>query len=1013
MDVKCENLQNDEFPLTILHFNEDLLVPEIGSTVVISENQTESVCDSPSKIWTGKRVLCSFSANNADLDDYPFHAVTYGEPGELYGLPYNDHNYAKVWEEESNSDNQLALLAKVALSRKESTDVEIQRSDSSGNGNMSNSTEVISSPGYRSPSVPHVTIIKTPFLNQNYQTSSSIQQKLSGPTCKVATSNGRTILLTPSRGNLGASVQIHRVSSVNTSQVLLRTDFASTGVGNVSNGISSTFNGSIRCICGFTRDDGCLVQCTNCKIVSPMPLNNSLEMFLCFGLELKSREDNWLAEVMRRIERMEKKRKKNPTKKPKVDIDNKSVEPEPELHPPKPLFPDQHEDKKQVEVKEEIPLKSDEALKGELLVVPKKALRKPASSASTGSHPPTTPLSREDRWMQWQIQRIAEMESSDAPAGDHLQHQSTSGSSIKQRRRCSSGAKSSLPRRSPQKKETSDRGTDGAGGEAECSLIVYKRREQDPMAKFSRSRTGNHHRQQQNFLNRSYSLVESFVDEDLPAGGELLDDHSGVVGANGASNFNDPSCSNAVPSVGSSSPPKPSKKRWLSQGIVIIIVLNILDTPYFSQPFALKTVLCIHVRSLTSVHTSEYWALMEEDQQHQQNPPSRTTPSPVDSLTPPDSTFNPLNFQNQRALNPKKRIISQLEEAMAQQRQSPSPLDSHIEVSPSSDAPTPASRLPLKKRQSEEDTVGDGSRPGTPRKPKLEKVRMSLSEYRRRRGLSTASVESTGANKAQALPPVVVPVSLTTPPGSPAVDLKRLALPSLPLVPPTSEFPLGGPRTPSEPPSDEDEEKRMDISLPTLSTPFLHRSQQPPPLSAPASLPSPMQGTVERFHDSFSIDSSEKPRMLWIFKNNCGSFRITWFETLSELDADFLKIVLTLLFKNQFGHQWNAAISSYEHSLNVTHSTIGWDGPTNSLITNTFKGYEGGGERNMELIAKEPLKSFLGKVLHMKSLVTFRFTSQNKLLHPSHFSPEYHNIGKVVFFNSCIFMPSYKYQRTQ
>ncbi|KAH9284212.1 Histone-lysine N-methyltransferase 2E [Echinococcus granulosus] len=1668
MDVKCENLQNDEFPLTILHFNEDLLVPEIGSTVVISENQTESVCDSPSKIWTGKRVLCSFSANNADLDDYPFHAVTYGEPGELYGLPYNDHNYAKVWEEESNSDNQLALLAKVALSRKESTDVEIQRSDSSGNGNMSNSTEVISSPGYRSPSVPHVTIIKTPFLNQNYQTSSSIQQKLSGPTCKVATSNGRTILLTPSRGNLGASVQIHRVSSVNTSQVLLRTDFASTGVGNVSNGISSTFNGSIRCICGFTRDDGCLVQCTNCKVFQhaecmapssssilpkpyrcelcqprpvmiseaiglqrrkmaicntspslatktirltgptaafrlprsnvpttprvhnptvapnrffltggasgqstaatslsvrpiqvrlgevvgsssggaalyqvdsaalnhfsprfinldtavarqqsqpymttvgnqrsskrkqdlftlagesvsfdamtsnysydeanvangqhmPVSANNdhtntlscgegnelpgpkfyrtpsqvvgsvcgldviegakpqssgslatafsevtgdvsavtglstgvpepaspdvviwsdsyekaaetrlsdalkqrirnifltpserelkTLQMadsfalsrgqqrcrvtsfelgrkgliateciypnqpvieykgyamlldeytqqhnykrhynpFVLFykqldkaaicldasnygnearfirrscmpncevrltfppadsfssvvnpqciqfvvtssisrvipaGTELtlafdfdytacyypvrcacgrgaplcavadwlrrhhhsssslhgydycdaeeghrrtadedqgegdcdfddiddgseaidyqydrnplshrsrhhhgfvektthsrialkrllnskhvspafsrvpypsakhmvqeqyrrhqngmpaafglskrgfrgvrgtrgsgrgrgggglirqqqqhlrasrprgrppsssikrnlvrrppplcsplqrhnsdveeeereeedgvnhcalptsssprtdvtepgatspwtcstrssaiesrvhcfgnigvnkkgsarreqhqirqrrsskmhsprrtcrrssmgtsngpvtspvmppeadsvfierpseelkspisamskakrvrktggrlsngvdgsprlfekgsssaakrtrrqsnvetcdhplgeqgdgedktkekalttrssKSREDNWLAEVMRRIERMEKKRKKNPTKKPKVDIDNKSVEPEPELHPPKPLFPDQHEDKKQVEVKEEIPLKSDEALKGELLVVPKKALRKPASSASTGSHPPTTPLSREDRWMQWQIQRIAEMESSDAPAGDHLQHQSTSGSSIKQRRRCSSGAKSSLPRRSPQKKETSDRGTDGAGGEAECSLIVYKRREQDPMAKFSRSRTGNHHRQQQNFLNRSYSLVESFVDEDLPAGGELLDDHSGVVGANGASNFNDPSCSNAVPSVGSSSPPKPSKKRWLSQ------------------------------------------ALMEEDQQHQQNPPSRTTPSPVDSLTPPDSTFNPLNFQNQRALNPKKRIISQLEEAMAQQRQSPSPLDSHIEVSPSSDAPTPASRLPLKKRQSEEDTVGDGSRPGTPRKPKLEKVRMSLSEYRRRRGLSTASVESTGANKAQALPPVVVPVSLSTPPGSPAVDLKRLALPSLPLVPPTSEFPLGGPRTPSEPPSDEDEEKRMDISLPTLSTPFLHRSQQPPPLSAPASLPSPMQGTVERFHDSFSIDSSEKPR---------------------------------------------------------------------------------------------------------------------------------------------------------
>ncbi|KAH9279828.1 hypothetical protein ECG_07575 [Echinococcus granulosus] len=203
-----------------------------------------------------------------------------------------------------------------------------------------------------------------------------------------------------------------------------------------------------------------------------------------------------------------KKRKKNPTKKPKVDIDNKSVEPEPELHPPKPLFPDQHEDKKQVEVKEEIPLKSDEALKG------------------------SSPI---DQWFFYKAAATLQQWSKVFPSAPF-----------------------------PQKKETSDRGTDGAGGEAECSLIVYKRREQDPMA----------------------NLVESFVDEDLPAGGELLDDHSGVVGANGASNFNDPSCSNAVPSVGSSSPPKPSKKRWLSQ------------------------------------------ALMEEDQQHQQNPPSRTTPSP-------------------------------------------------------------------------------------------------------------------------------------------------------------------------------------------------------------------------------------------------------------------------------------------------------------------------------------------------------------------------------------------------
>lgn len=271
---------------------------------------------------------------------------------------------------------------------------------------------------------------------------------------------------------------------------------------------------------------------------------------------------------MRRIERMEKKGKKNPTeKKLKLEkTDNKPMEPRPELHSLKPLLPDHHEGKEQLEVKKaEISLKSCEVLKEESLVVPKKATRKPAPSVSTGSHQPTTPLSREDRWMQWQIQRIAEMESSDAPTGDHLQHQSTSSSSAKQRRRGSSGTKSSLSRRSPQKKETPDNGTDDARGEAECSLIVYKRREQDPMAKFSRSRTGHHHRQQQGCLNRSYSLVESFVDEDLPAGGELLDENTGVVGANGALNVNDANCSITVTSVGSSSPPKPSKKRWLSQ----------------------------------------------------------------------------------------------------------------------------------------------------------------------------------------------------------------------------------------------------------------------------------------------------------------------------------------------------------------------------------------------------------------------------------------------------------------
>ena len=56
-------MQNDENLLTVPHLTEDLFVPEIGSTVVISENQPEIFCDSPSKIWTGKRAVCTFSAN--------------------------------------------------------------------------------------------------------------------------------------------------------------------------------------------------------------------------------------------------------------------------------------------------------------------------------------------------------------------------------------------------------------------------------------------------------------------------------------------------------------------------------------------------------------------------------------------------------------------------------------------------------------------------------------------------------------------------------------------------------------------------------------------------------------------------------------------------------------------------------------------------------------------------------------------------------------------------------------
>lgn len=257
---------------------------------------------------------------------------------------------------------------------------------------------------------------------------------------------------------------------------------------------------------------------------------------------------------------MEKKRKRNPTdKKPKVES-------KPELQSLRSPSLD-NEVKGEAAAKEETFFKQDEddAHKGDQSGPPKKPTRRSTVSVPSGSHSTATSLSREDRWMQMQIQRIAEMESAETPSTDQLQRPSSNGSAMKQRRRASGGAKS-LGHRPSQKKEALESSNSrGAEGEEECSLIVYKRREQDPMAKFSRSRTAHHH-QQENHLVRSYGLVESFVDEELPAGGELLDDHAdSSMGTNGVPNFNDASCSNAALSVGSYSPPKPSKKRWLSQ----------------------------------------------------------------------------------------------------------------------------------------------------------------------------------------------------------------------------------------------------------------------------------------------------------------------------------------------------------------------------------------------------------------------------------------------------------------
>lgn len=86
---------------------------------------------------------------------------------------------------------------------------------------------------------------------------------------------------------------------------------------------------------------------------------------------------------------------------------------------------------------------------------------------------------------------------------------------------------------------------------------------------------------------------------------------------------------------------------------------------------------------------------MEEDQQRQ-GCTGRTLPSPDSSVTPPPLPDQPNNNNqnppNSRAVNPKKRIISQIEEALAQRRNSVDTINGATTPPSPSDLPsTPSS----------------------------------------------------------------------------------------------------------------------------------------------------------------------------------------------------------------------------------------------------------------------------------------------------------------------------------
>ncbi|VDL97737.1 unnamed protein product [Schistocephalus solidus] len=175
-------------------------------------------------------------------------------------------------------------------------------------------------------------------------------------------------------------------------------------------------------------------------------------------------------------------------------------------------------------------------------------------------------------------------------------------------------------------------------GEAERGLIVYRRRDVDPMAKFSRSRSVSYTNPPVLSVDVSQLIIHPLdglsskgedFDDKVPQGGELFDDHPSTVQLNSY-----PTLENLTASRPTT--PKPSKKRWLSQ------------------------------------------ALMEGDIEVQNSLGHQTTGfsvyTPPPQLLPAAGDPNSVSRHNAPSLNPKKRIISQLAEAEAAVAESPVPI---------------------------------------------------------------------------------------------------------------------------------------------------------------------------------------------------------------------------------------------------------------------------------------------------------------------------------------------------
>ncbi|CAL8106949.1 unnamed protein product [Calicophoron daubneyi] len=267
--------------------------PDVGQNLIVDELGREvAICDTPSK--HAKRVLCSFSSQSvldgSDPDDYPFHAVSYGETGNSMGLPYNDHNYASTKPQppavSSEDEDRLSLLAKLALAKDDKqtehfTAGQRRMQNTSGLGLIITSDEVTNNATYPRPPGSGAAHITPSYNTTRYQSAScssdnrslisTVPSSLIATNTRLPNGGSHAYVLTSPRQMSSPPLQVHKVSSSLTPHIVLRTGMPGLQINTTNQGHRPSNSGSsesssiIRCPCGSAHSEGYLIQCEKCR----------------------------------------------------------------------------------------------------------------------------------------------------------------------------------------------------------------------------------------------------------------------------------------------------------------------------------------------------------------------------------------------------------------------------------------------------------------------------------------------------------------------------------------------------------------------------------------------------------------------------------------------------------------------------------------------------------------------------------------------------------------------------